>query len=95
MTKRRKTKAERQRWWKNLSPQEQEAYIERRQARKTAWRKKHPKKELAYDRRFPWATEGVDDTNRAAWQRMILKKNPWLRSTVFGQAEAGNNRKSG
>jgi len=77
------TKAERVAWWKSLSPQEQEAYIARRQERKTAWRKKHPAKVQIYDPKYPWATNGIDDSNRAAWQKVILKKNQWLSPKVF------------
>lgn len=82
------TKAERVAWWKSLSPQEQEAYIARRQERKTAWRKKHPAKVQIYDPKYPWATEGVSESNREQWQRTILAKNKWLDTGVFDKGQA-------
>ena len=92
---RRRTKAERQAWWNGLSPQEQQEYIERKQARKTAWREKHPKEEPAYNPKYPWATNGIDDSNRAAWQKVILKKNPWLNLGVFNKGQTPRTGKSG
>ena len=78
-----RTKEQRRAWWFSLSDDEQQAYIERRQEKKTAWRQKHPKKEPAYNPKYPWATEGVGPGNREQWQRTILKKNPWLSPGIF------------
>ena len=81
--RRTKTKNERRAWWNGLSDDEKENYIARRQAQKTEWRRKHPKKEPAYDKRYPWITEGVTDSNREQWKALILKRNKWLDPEVF------------
>ncbi|HDY88131.1 MAG TPA: hypothetical protein ENH82_08475 [bacterium] len=75
----RQSKAERQQWWKSLSLDEQQDYIERRQAKKAEQRKNRPKRVLEYNPAYPWMTEGVNDSNREQWLRAIHKKNPWLR----------------
>ena len=73
-----KTKKERQEWWRNLTFDEQQAYIEKKQAQKAERRKIYPIKEAEYNPKYPWSTEGVNDTNREQWRAMIDKKNPWL-----------------
>ena len=74
-----KSKKERQKWWRNLTSEQQQEYIEKKQAQKAKRREIHPLKELEYNPKYPWMTEGVNDTNRAEWWAMILKKNPWLK----------------
>ena len=83
----RRTKAERQAWWYELSPDAKENQIARWQRRKERRRKNRPAKVQAYDKRYPWATYGVDDSNREQWQRTILKKKPWLDSAVFSKKQ--------
>jgi len=74
-----KTKAERQQWWNNLTPNEKEIQIKKWQAQKAKKRKFHPLPELEYNPKYPWLTEGVNDSNRAQWWAIIKKKNPWLK----------------
>ena len=78
-TKRYKTKSQRQQWWKSLSLDEQQEYIEHRQAKKAKARKLSPPKKLKYNPTYPWLTEGVNESNRADWLALIHKKNPWLK----------------
>ena len=73
------TKKQRQQWWKLLSLDEQQAYIEKRQSKKAKRRKNQPERVLKYNPEYPWLTEGVNDKNREQWQEMIAKKNPWLK----------------
>ena len=74
-----KTKKQRQQWWKSLSLDEQQEYIERRQAKKAKQRKMRPERLLKYNPAYPWLTEGVNKSNRDDWLVMIHKKNPWLK----------------
>ena len=74
-----KTKKQRRQWWKSLTPEQQQAYIEKRQAKKAKERKNRPKRVLRYNPEYPWLTEGVNDTNREQWKAMIRKKNSWLK----------------
>lgn len=79
-----KTKKQRQQWWKSLTLDEQQEYIEKRQASKAKYRKNNPKQSKKDDYRYPskiypWLIEGVNDSNREQWQKMIAKKNPWLK----------------
>ncbi len=74
-----KSKKERQEWWRNLTPEQREAQIEKWQAQKAERRKDEPKRILKYNPAYPWLTEGVNDSNREQWQKMIAKKNPWLK----------------
>jgi len=74
-----KSKKERQEWRRNLTPDEQEAYIERKQAKKAEQRENQPKQPLRYNPKYSWMTEGVNEGNRAKWWAMIKKKNPWLK----------------
>ena len=80
----KRTKKERQAWWKALSSEEQSKYIERRQAKKAEHRKKHPLPALKYNSKYPWSTEGVNKGNRERWLAMIHKKNPWLKERQAG-----------
>ena len=77
--KKSKTKKQRQQWWNNLTPDEKEAQIIKWQAQKAKRREINPLKELEYDPKYPWLTEGVNEKNKAQWWAMILKKNPWLK----------------
>ena len=77
-----KTKKQRQQWWKALSLDEQQEYIERRQAKKAKQRKNKPLRVLRYNPEYPWMTEGVNESNRDDWLAMIHKKNPWLKKTA-------------
>ena len=74
-----KTKKQRRQWWNSLSLDEQQEYIERRQAKKAKQRKNKPPRVLRYNPEYPWMTEGVNESNRANWLAMIHKKNPWLK----------------
>ena len=75
----RTTKKERQEWWRNLTPEQQSEYIEKKQAEKAKRRENEPERALRYNPEYPWLTEGVNDSNREQWQEMIAKKNPWLK----------------
>lgn len=74
-----KSKKERQEWWRNLTPDQQQEYIEKKQAQKAERRKNEPERVLKYNSKYPWMTEGVNESNRADWLAMIAKKNPWLK----------------
>ena len=74
-----KTKKERRKWWRNLTPDQQASQIEKWQAIKAKKRKYQPKRVLRYNPEYPWMTEGVNEGNRKQWQKMIAKKNPWLK----------------
>jgi len=78
----KKTKAQRQEWWKNLTEEERTEYIERRQAKKAEQRAKRPPVVLKYNPKYPWITEGVNKGNRERWLAMIHKKNPWLKMGI-------------
>lgn len=74
-----KTKSERQAWWRALSPEEQEDYIKRRQAKKAAHRERS-----GYTPEVTgFEATGVNPGNRAEWQALILKRNQWLDAEVF------------
>ena len=73
-----KTKKERQEWWRNLTLEQQSEYIRSRQARKAEERQDQPERALKYNPKYPWLTEGVNESNRDDWLAMIHKKNPWL-----------------
>ncbi len=77
--RKRWSKKERQAWWANLSDSERQQNIERWQKRKAERRAMRPPKELKYNPKYPWMTEGVHEGNREQWRAMILKKNPWLK----------------
>lgn len=74
-----KSKKQHQRWWKSLTLEQQEDYIKSIQAKKAKRRQLNPPKDLEYDPKYPWETEGVNSKNRAQWLRMIKKKNPWMK----------------
>ena len=74
-----KTKKQRRQWWKSLTFYQQQVYIEKRQAIKAERRKNQPKRVLRYNPEYSWLTEGVNDNNREQWEKMIAKKNPWLK----------------
>lgn len=74
----RKSKEQRRKWWFSLTPEQQGEYIKRRQAKKTKERAKMPKRVQKYDEKYPWVTEGVNESNREQWFSLILAKNPWL-----------------
>lgn len=74
-----KTKKQRRQWWNSLSLDEQQKYIERRQAKKAKQRKMYPKPPLRYNPEYPWMTEGVNADNKEQWLAMIHKKNSWLK----------------
>ena len=74
-----KTKKERRKWWRNLTPEQREAQIEKWQAQKAERRENEPPRVLKYNPKYPWMTEGVNADNRDKWLAMIHKKNPWLK----------------
>ena len=74
-----RTKKQRQQWWNSLSLDEQQEYIERRQAKKTEKRKNEPERVLKYIFKYPWTIEGVNADNKEQWLAIIHKKNPWLK----------------
>ena len=88
MGERTKTKAERRAWWLSLSDAEKDAQVKKWQRQKERRRKKRPAKVQIYDPKYPWATDGVDDSNREQWQRTILAKNKWLDTGVFDKGQA-------
>ena len=73
------TKKERQEWWRNLTSEQQQEYIEKKQAQKAKRRENEPERVLRYNPKYPWLTDGVNESNRADWLAMIHKKNPWLK----------------
>lgn len=77
--KRKKSKKQRKQWWNRLTLEQQAEYIEKRQAQKAEERKNSPPKELKFNPKCPWLTEGINDTNREQWLARIEKKNPWLK----------------
>lgn len=73
MVRTRKSKAQRQAWWRSLSPEQQDEYIERRQSRKAELRKsRSPVQPVGFE------ATGVNESNRAEWMALILLKNPWF-----------------
>ncbi len=74
-----KSKKERREWWRNLTPEQQAAQIEKWQAKKAERRENEPERVLKYNPKYPWMTEGVNADNRDKWLAMIHKKNPWLK----------------
>ena len=74
-----RSKAERRAWWRNLSPEQQQEYIERRQSQKAEQRKNS-----SY---VPEVTgfeaTGVNPDNRAEWRELVLERNQWLNSEIF------------
>ena len=81
MIKYKITKKQRQEWWKSLSPDQKEAYIKKRQDKKTLNRKK--RSPIRYNvKDYPWLNGGVNSSNREQWLAMIKKKNPWLNNTL-------------
>lgn len=74
-----KTKKQRQEWWAGLTFEQKGKWIEKWQAQKEERRKHLPPRELRYNPKYPWVTEGVNSTNRGKWWAMIKKKNPWLK----------------
>jgi len=85
-----RTKAQRRAWWQNLSTEEKEKQIAKWQERKEIRQRNRSPKLQRVSRKYPWTNPGVfvDDGNREQWQRVILKKNPWMDASVFNQAEA-------
>lgn len=76
------SKKDRQDWWNSLTLEQQGTYIINRQNRKAEQRKDRPLRELRYNPKYPWITEGVNASNRAAWLTMIFKKNQWLKDEI-------------
>jgi len=74
-----KTKAQRQQWWDNLTPDKKETQIIKWQRQKAKKRKLYSEKKLKFNPKYPWMTTGVNDKNRKKWLAMIRKKNPWLK----------------
>jgi len=66
----KKTKKEKQEWWNNLTPIEQEEYIKKKQTQKAEERQKHPVK-------IKQSPE-INASNKKEWLKKIVKKNPWL-----------------
>ena len=65
-----KTKAQCRKWWYSLTPDEQEAQIEKWQEQKEARRKKNPVK--VRQRYY------ITVKTRLKWLKKIVRKNPWL-----------------
>ena len=63
------SKAEKRRWWFSRTLEEQQAHIAKKQAEKA--------KRPARESNCP-VYPVIDDSNRAEWEALILKKNPWL-----------------
>lgn len=74
-----KTKKQRQQWWKDLTPEQQGEYIEKKQVQKAERRSHEPPRVLKFNPKYPWRTEGVNSKNKKQWLAMIYKKNPWLK----------------
>ena len=70
----RKSKAERRKWWHSLTDEERYAYQQKKMGEK-------PKKSIRPSTCpiFPV----IDATNRHIWQAKVLKQNPWLDPDVF------------
>ena len=75
----KKSKRQRQQWWRSLTLEQQDEYIRRKQARKAEERKNSSPKKLKVNPKCPWLTEGVNKTNRKQWLAMIKRENPWLK----------------
>ena len=69
-----KSKKERQQWWADLTDDEREAYIVKKNKEK-ANRPARPSNCPVYG---PW-----NDTNRHKWRKKVLKLNPWLPDDIF------------
>ena len=67
-----KTKASRRAWWASLTLEQQQAYIEKRQAQKNEQRQGQSSCPV-----FPEINE-INESNRAEWQARIKKLNPWV-----------------
>jgi hypothetical protein len=78
-----KTKKERRAWWYGLTDAEKAEWIDKWQQRRELRRKKRSPKPQQISSKYPWMNPGVfvDDTNREQWLSMIMRKNPWLKST--------------
>ena len=77
-----KSKAQRRQWWYDLAPEQQQKQIEKWQMKKAERRRENPPGFLTerLKKAYPWYVDGVDETNRKRWLRMVHKKNPWLKS---------------
>lgn len=71
---RSKTKADRQAWWRSLTDEQRQAYIEKKQAEKA----NRPARGSNCPIYGPW-----DDTNRHIWREKVLRLNPWLDLETF------------
>jgi len=71
------TKRQRRKWWNSLSDEQRQSQIAKWTAKKNKMVK--PERILAFNPKYPWMTEGVNDSNREAWIRTIKRKNPWLK----------------
>lgn len=67
---RKRTKKQRQKWWRNLSDEERDAYIKSVQKRKEINKQNQPPRESA-------VIEVTPETKNA-WLQKIYRKNPWL-----------------
>ena len=74
-----KTKRQRQQWWKSLTLEQQSQQIEKWWAQKAIKRENMPLMAQDVVPGYPWLTESVNDTNKAQWMAMVLRKNPWLK----------------
>lgn len=74
-----KTKKQRQQWWANSTWAERDDYIRSKQRERMKKRRNRPLKSAKFNPEYPWMTEGVNEGNREQWQKMIAKKNPWLK----------------
>ena len=51
----------------------------------TAFRRKYGgyKPKTGRKLKYEWSVNGVNDSNRKEWQRIILRKNPWMDDNLF------------
>jgi hypothetical protein len=70
----KKSKKQRQKWWRNLSLADKEAFIAKKQAQKAKRRRNH-----LYTREVEgFEKTGVNPDNVEEWRKLIAAKNPWL-----------------
>lgn len=66
------TKKQRRKWWQNLTPEQKNDYIKRKNREKAEFRQLHPKES------FISPTISDKDGSKALWLKKIRAKNPWL-----------------
>ena len=76
----RRSKAQRRKWWNSLTPEQQAQYIEKKVQEKMERRKNKPPRPQT-----GFAETGVNDETREEWKRQVKKMNPWLKDKSFEQ----------